>query len=156
MSISNRLQSYISERQLAWDAVSHQPSSSCMEAAHLAHVPPDRVAKAIVLKGNAGYVMAVIPANHHLDVQDLGEAIADDLTLVSERTLGDLFADCQPGAVPPVGAAYGVNTLWDEDLGGRADVYFEGGDHRTLVHMKGADFGALMRKAAARLPASCH
>jgi len=156
MSIANRLQDYIADRKLTWDPVPHQPSSSCMEAAHLAHVSPDRVAKAVVLEGNAGYLMAVIPANQHLDVDDLGEAIADDLALVSEGKLKELFADCQPGAVPPVGAAYGINTLWDESLGGRADVYFEGGDHQTLVHMNGSDFGALMRKTASRLPESCH
>lgn len=155
MSIANRLQRYIAERQVNWDAVAHEASSSCMEAAHSAHVPPDRVAKAVVLKGNKGYVMAVLPANHHLDVEDLGEAISDDLALVTETTLGTLFADCQPGAIPPVGAAYGISTLWDEELGRRADVYFEGGDHRTLVHMTGQEFWKLMGKAA-RLPGTCH
>jgi Ala-tRNA(Pro) deacylase len=156
MTIANRLQEYIADRKLAWDPVSHDPSSTCMESAHSAHVPPDRVAKAVVLKGNAGYLMAVFPANHHLNVEDLGEAIGDDLVLVNESTLGTLFADCQPGAVPPVGAAYGIRTLWDENLGSRSDVYFEGGDHKTLVHMKGADFGALMRTGAAGLPEACH
>lgn len=156
MSIANRLQKYIADRQLPWDCVSHQPSGSCMEAAHRAHVPPDRVAKAVVLEGRAGYLMAVIPANHHLDVEDLGEALSDDFALVSEARLGGLFADCRPGAVPPVGAAYGIRTIWDEGLGRRADVYFEAGDHETLVHMRGAEFGALMREAAASLPESCH
>lgn len=156
MSIANRLQSYIAEQGVTWDPVSHQASSTCMEAAHGAHIAPDRVAKAVVLKGNAGYLMAVIPASDQLNVKELGEVVADELALVSEPTLGELFADCKPGAVPPVGAAYGIRTLWDEDLGGRADVYFEGGDHQTLVHMKGADFGTLMRKAAAPLPAGSH
>jgi len=156
MSIANRLQSYIVDKQVTWNPVIHQPSSCCMDAAHLAHVPPDRLAKAVVLKGNDGYLMAVIPASHHLDIGDLGEAIGDDLVLVSEGKLGELFADCKPGAVPPVGAAYGIKTYWDEELGTRAEVYFEAGDHQTLVHMSGADFGRLMRKSATRLPESCH
>jgi Ala-tRNA(Pro) deacylase len=156
MSIAYRLQDYIAQRHLSWDPVPHQPSGTCTQAAQLAHVPPDRVAKAVVLRGHSGYLMAVIPANHHLNVSDLGEALADDLALVSERTLKELFSDCQTGAVPPVGAAYGICTLWDEELGSRPDVYFEGGDHRTLVHMNGTDFETLMRKTAARLPASCH
>lgn len=156
MSIAYRLQDYIAARHLAWDPVTHRQSATCLEAAQLAHVPPDRVAKAVVLQGHAGYLMAVIPANHHLDVKELGEALADDLRLVSERALSGLFADCLPGAVPPVGAAYGICTLWDESLASRPDVYFEGGDHRTLVHMSGPEFEALMRKGAARLPASCH
>jgi len=156
MSIAYRLQDYIADRHLTWDPVGHQQSGTCLEAAQLAHVPPDRVAKAVVLKGHSGYLMAVIPANHHLDVKELGEALADELSLVNERILSGLFKDCRPGAVPPVGAAYGICTLWDESLGNRPDVYFEGGDHQTLVHMSGPEFEALMRKGAARLPASCH
>ena len=158
MSIAYRLQDYIAARHLLWEPVPHEPSGSCIEAAHRAHVPPDRVAKAVVLRGKAaGYLMAVIPSNHHLDLDDLGEALEDDFSLVSERSLGELFADCEPGAVPPVGAAYGISTRWDANLGNKADVYFEGGDHRTLVHMNGSDFEALMEKAAARrLPPSCH
>jgi len=126
MSIANRLQKYIAEQGVAWDPVSHEASSTCMEAAHGAHISPDRVAKAVVLKGSAGYLMAVIPASQQLNVQKLGDVVTDDLALVGEPTLGELFADCKPGAVPPVGAAYGIRTLWDEGLGGRADVYFEG------------------------------
>ncbi len=156
MSIATRLQSYMSAQGVPWSPVSHQASSTCMESAHVAHIPPDRVAKAVVLKGAAGYLMAVIPASRQLNVQKLGDAVAESLALVSEPTLGELFTDCKPGAVPPVGAAYGIRTLWDEGLGGAADVYFEGGDHQTLVHMKGADFGKLMRKAAAPLPAISH
>lgn len=156
MSIANRLQAYISGQGVAWDPVTHQASSTCMEAAHIARIPPDRVAKAVVLRGNSGYLMAVIPASQQLNVRKLGDVVADELALVGEATLGELFADCKPGAVPPVGAAYGIRTLWDEDLGSRAEVYFEAGDHQTLVHMNGADFGKLMRKAATPLPASSH
>ena len=156
MSIAYKLQDYIADRHLAWDPVTHQQSGTCLEAAQLAHIPPDRIAKAVVLKGHSGYLMAVIPANHHLDVNELGDALADELTLVPEGTLTRLFEDCLPGAVPPVGAAYGICTLWDESLGSRSDVYFEGGDHETLVHMSGPEFESLMRKGAARLPARCH
>ncbi len=131
MSIANRLQKYIADRQLPWDCVSHEPSGSCMEAAHRAHVPPDRVAKAVVLEGRGGYLMAVLPANHHLDVEDLGEALSDDFALVSEARLGGLFADCRPGAVPPVGAAYGIRTIWDEGLGS-ADAGSGGEPSRKL------------------------
>lgn len=156
MSIAYKLQDYIADRHLAWEAVTHRQSDTSLEAAQLAHVPPERIAKAVVLKGHSGYLMAVIPASDHLDVKELGEALADELTLVPERTLTGLFGDCAPGAVPPVGAAYGICTLWDESLGGWPDVYFEGGDHQTLVHMSGPEFESLMRKGAARLPARCH
>lgn len=149
MSIAYRVQDYIAENGLAWDPVAHAVSQSCMEAARLAGVPAHRVAKAIVLKDAYGYLEVVIPANGHLDVRPLCRALYRDLQLASEAELQQLFSDCAIGAVPPVGSAYGLPTLWDESLGDGSDVYFEGGDHRTLVHMSGADFGELMRSARA-------
>jgi Ala-tRNA(Pro) deacylase len=148
MSIAYRVQDYIADRRIPWDPVAHGQSTCCMDAAHVAHVPADHVAKAVVLTGEAGIaLMAVIPADRRLDVAAMGEEVADDLTLVSEDKLTQLFPDCAPGAIPPVGAAYGMRTYWDSHLGDWNDVWFEGGDHRTLVHMKGADFASLMRFA---------
>jgi Ala-tRNA(Pro) deacylase len=101
-----------------------------------------------VLQGRQrGYLMAVIPANHRLDLEEMGEYFADEMALASERNLEKLFPDCAPGAIPPVGDAYGIRTFWDTHLGDCRDVYFEGGDHRTLVHVNGADFATLMRGA---------
>ena len=147
MSIAYGVQDYIAEHDLPWEPVPHPASQSCMEAARFAHVPPDRLAKAVVLEDDDGYVLAVIPANCRLDLRELGAALQRDLWLASERELLELFADCAPGAVPPVGEGYGIPTVWDASLGHKPDVYFEGGDHRTLVHMSGPDFCELMRSA---------
>jgi Ala-tRNA(Pro) deacylase len=147
MSIAYRVQDYIAEHDLAWDAVPHRGSQTSRETARLAHVLPDRVAKAVILEDRYGYVLAVIGADRRLDVSALDAALRRDLRLASESELRTLFSDCAPGAVPPVGPAYGVTTVWDESLGEKPDVYFEGGDHHTLVHMSGADFCELMRSA---------
>ena len=55
-----------------------------------------------------------------------------------------IFNDCEPGSVPPVAAAYGLDAVMDDRLGGLSDIYFEGGDHCTLVHLAGRDFDRLM------------
>jgi Ala-tRNA(Pro) deacylase len=152
MSIAYRVQDYIAENGAFWDPVPHRKSATCREAARIAHVPAEQVAKAVVLKDTLGYVVAVIPASAHLDVLRLDEALGRSLELASESELARLFPDCVLGAVPPLGAAYGVPTLWATGLAERADVYFEGGDQRTLVHMPGVTFGELMRRSRA-LPA---
>ena len=152
MSIAYRVQDYIAENGLAWDPVAQLGGASCAEMARLAHVPAERVAKAIVLKDALGYVVAVIPGNAHLDVSRLGRTLGRRLALAPETELSRLFPDCAPGAVPPLGSAYGLPTLWAPGLGQVSDVYFEGGDKHTLVHMFGFDFGELMHAASA-LPA---
>ncbi|HDL85873.1 MAG TPA: YbaK/EbsC family protein, partial [Candidatus Acetothermia bacterium] len=68
------------------------------------------------------------------------------VALATEEEISALFPDCDTGAIPPVGAAYGLKTVVDESLEGHEDVYFEGGDHRSLVHLSGAEFHQLMGK----------
>ena len=65
-----------------------------------------------------------------------------------------LFEDCDIGAIPPIGAAYDVPVILDESLGDAADIYFEGGDHKTLVHVSGKDFRNLT--SGARLARFSH
>jgi Ala-tRNA(Pro) deacylase len=138
---------YISAQDVDWDPVLHGESANSAETARAALLPEGRIAKAVLLEDDDGYVLAVIGANHTLDVEALGGALRRELRLASEYELEELFRDCEPGAVPPLGAAYGIPTVWDDSLGDRRDVYFEAGDHRTLVHMSGADFRKLMHAA---------
>jgi Ala-tRNA(Pro) deacylase len=46
--------------------------------------------------------------------------------------------------VPPIGAAYGIESVWDEQLMQEPDLYFELGDHKHLVHMQTGDYLALL------------
>ena len=149
MSIAYRVQDYIAERKLLWDPVPHGASDSSLDSALLAEVPAEHVAKGVVLKDRGGYLLAVIPASTHLDLAELRTALGRSLRPAAEAELRAIFPDCARGAIPPVGAAYGMPTVWLTSLGEARDVYFEGGDHRTLVHMCGADFGELMRSARA-------
>jgi len=67
--------------------------------------------------------------------------------LASEEEVSSLFADCDIGAVPPIGSAYDVPVVLDESLDDASDVYFEGGDHKTLVHVSGPNFRSLLKDA---------
>lgn len=149
MSIAYRVQDYIAESGAAWDTLPHRGGATCLEMARRAHVPAERVAKGVVLKDALGYFVAVIPGNTHLDLPRLAQALGRNLGLASEREVSRLFPDCVLGAVPPLGAAYGVPMLWAPALADAPDVYFEGGDKHTLVHMFGVEFGELMRRADA-------
>jgi Ala-tRNA(Pro) deacylase len=147
MSIPYRVQDFIAEHDIPWDPVVHKKSNGSMEAAHLAHVKPDEIAKAVVLRTDQDYLLAVVPADRRVDLSAVERELGRHVTLASESTLDGLMPDCARGAVPVVGQAFGMPTLWDPALADANDVYFEAGDHRTLVHMSGASFGELMRTA---------
>ena len=54
---------------------------------------------------------------------------------------------CALGAVPPVGECYDLDVIVDDSIEEQPDVYLEGGDHTTLVHLDHAQFARLMAEA---------
>jgi Ala-tRNA(Pro) deacylase len=144
MAIAARLKWFLDSRGAHYDLVPHHHTSTSLETAEAAQVPVDRVAKCVLLEDERGYLMAVLPASHRIRIRELTEQMERSLELASEPELQQLFADCEPGAVPPVGAAYGLPTVVDDSLLSAPDVYFEAGDHEDLVHLSGAEFLSLL------------
>ena len=147
MAISITLAEYLDNEGVNYDLVAHPHTSSSLESAESAHIPGDKLAKCIVLGDGKGYVMAVIPSTHRLDLDSLQEFLGRKMDLVSEMRLNRLFHDCELGAIPPIGKAYGYETVMDNSLMDCEDVYFEAGDHVDLVHMSGKQFHTLMGDA---------
>jgi len=94
-----------------------------------------------------GYLMAVVPASHKVDLPAVRRQLDRRLGLATDRELLELFKDCEPGAWPPLGLAYGVDTILDQSLVDAPDIYFEADDHRALVHVSGSGFLKLMANA---------
>jgi Ala-tRNA(Pro) deacylase len=129
---------------VAYEVVAHPHSHSSMETAELAHVPGHRLAKSVVLEDEDGFVMAVLPSTCHVRLGVLSRELNRRLRLATESQLQTLFADCETGAIPPVGLAYGIPTIVDERLTQLPEVYFEAGDHEQLIRMKADQFARLM------------
>ena len=147
MTIAKRLKQHLDEAGVKYATVAHPRTTSAMETAEAAHVPGDSVAKAVVIHQEEGYVLAVVPSSHRIDLSTLQEVLDRRIGLASELEIDQLFDDCDSGAVPPVGAAYGLPMVLDNSLAGRSEIWFEGGDHRTLVQVSGPDFDRLMQGA---------
>ena len=112
-----------------------------MRTAEACRVSGDRVAKAVVLHDEYGYVLAILPASHHIRLQVLRMQLGLDVHLATEHEIEEFFQ--VRGAVPPVGECYGLDTVVDDSIEEQPEVYLEGGDHATLVHMGHAQFAAL-------------
>ena len=144
MSIAATVQTCLSKAGVQYDIIEHRRTSDSTHTAEAAHVPGERLAKSVLLEDGDRYLMAVIPATHKVDIGALYERFGRVIGLASEEQIARLFADCEPGAVPPFGQVYGIETILDEAFVDAEDVYFEGGDHRALVHVNGSDCLKLM------------
>ena len=146
MAIAPILQEHL-DRNVTYEVITHDPTMSSTRTAQACHVSGDRLAKAIVLRHDGRYMLAVLPATHHVRLSDLKTQIGDDVDLAGEDEIRQLFPDCALGAVPPVGECYELDVIVDDSIQAQPDVYLEGGDHMTLVHLDQAQFARLMAEA---------
>jgi len=144
MAVAATVQRFLEQLSVEYDLVPHPHTGSSHETAEAAHVSEDHIAKAVIVKDVASYAMVVVPASNWVEVEHLRKELNRDLHLATEDELAKLFGDCEAGAVPPLGPAYGVETFLDQALTSLANVYFEAGDHEQLVHTTGDDFRALL------------
>jgi Ala-tRNA(Pro) deacylase len=146
MTIAPTLQKHL-DRNVSYEVITHDLTMSATRTAQACHVPGNRLAKAVLLRRNGGYLLAVLPASHHIRLLDLRRQLGDDVDLAAEQEIKRLFPDCALGAVPAVGECYDLDVIVDDSIGEEPDVYFEGGDHTTLIHLDRAEFGRLMADA---------
>lgn len=147
MGIAITLKHYLDNHDVDYEVVDHPYASTSMDVAREAHVPPEKIAKCIMLEDEGGYVMAVCSASSRIKLGSLYREINRRLEFASEEELADLLGDCVPGAVHPVGEVYDIEVVIDEELLAESDVYFEAGDHEGLIHVRADAFEALMHNA---------
>src|ERR1700751_3134880 len=145
MSIAPTLQRYLTAENIQYDAIPQDPTKSSARTAEACRISGDRLAKAIVLRRNAGYMLAVLPASHHLRLSDLRDQLGDNVELAEESEIDPLFPDCAHGAVPPLG--YALPLIVDDTIEAQPEIYMEAGDHETLLRVGHAQFARLMENA---------
>lgn len=157
MGLSISLQQFLDNRGVSYDVTTHRPTQHSLATAHASHVPEDNLAKGILIRRRDGYLLAVVPASRKVRLAELGAWLNQPIGLATEEEVASVFADCEPGSVPPVAGAYGLRAVMDDSLEGFDHIYFEGGDHCTLVHVTGREFHRLMADVPhARFSAPLH
>jgi len=148
MATASTVERFLSRHRVAYQVIPHEHTSTALQAARAARIPPRRLAKAVLLEDGEHFVMAVVPSTCHLDVEALSRQLGRHLALAAEPEAREIFADCALGALPALGPAYGLETVWDERLLESPEIYFEAGDHEHLVHVATRDYLGLLENSA--------
>jgi len=147
MNIAPTLIRQLAQQGIAYDVKHHNYTNTSLNSAYSASVPTSQVVKSVLLEDDDGYVMALVPANLHVKINQLNIALNRNMKLASEHELRSLFIDCELGAIPPIGEAYGIETIVDYNFDDCSDVYIEAGNHTDLLHLSGSSFRKLMQSA---------
>jgi Ala-tRNA(Pro) deacylase len=140
-----RIPDFLAEQEVPFESLLHPPAFTAQRRARYLRVPGRRVAKAVLLDGPRGPVLAVLPATHRVDTDALARELDGPVRLADAREVADVFRDCEWGAVPPFGSLYGVPTLLDEGLHPEAQIVFEGHSHMHTLRLLCRDFERLER-----------
>jgi Ala-tRNA(Pro) deacylase len=147
MPMARTVEACLERYYLPYAVISHSRSITARETARAAAVTPNQIAKAVMLADEDGFVMAVVPGDRHADVERISQLLERPLDLVNETRFARVFEDCEPGAIPPIGPAYGIETIVDDRLLNQEEIYFVAGDHDELVCVDRDAFVLLLKDA---------
>jgi Ala-tRNA(Pro) deacylase len=136
---------FLTEQQVAFEPVPHAPAFTANKLAKYLRISGSHVAKAVLLYGGEGFLLAILPATHRIDVQRLGEALGGPIRLATDQEIAWVFHDCEWGVVPPFGALYGLPTVLEDSISSDATMVFETHTHVEAIRMKCGDYERLER-----------
>ena len=138
-AVHESLVSLLREEGVDFRLTHHDAVTTSAEAAAVRGAELRSGAKAMLVKGKAGFVLAVLAADRKVDwkllaplVGGKGARFANDDEL-SEAT------GLAKGAVPPFGRLFGLRTIYDRSLLDVETVNFNAGTHTDSIAMSRAD-----------------
>lgn len=78
MSISKKITGYLDKKKYKYELIDHKTTYTAWDTAQTEKVRPQEVAKALVMKADSDYVLALVPSNRNLDKQKLLKVINGD------------------------------------------------------------------------------
>ena len=154
MILTRDLQHELDRAQLDYDLIQHRRTETAGEEARAIGVPPEQVAKTVVLASDDRYARAVLLASEHLDLHKVRQLLGDKhARLASEAELVVAYPMYELGAVPPFGVPAGDRVLCDRRLAQQDSIVLEAGSHNESLRMKTSDLLALAQAEVADIAA---
>jgi Ala-tRNA(Pro) deacylase len=143
--------SYLMQQKVEFEHLRHAEKFTAQEIAAAQHVPGRDMVKAVLIKADGKFILAVLPAIFKINLVKLKDYLgAQKLELAGEDEMRKVFADVDVGAEPPFGNLYNVETVVDHHLTTEAKIVFQAGTHTDTVRMRYADYEKLVKPRVAR------
>ena len=140
MGIPNKLIEFLNHNKVRYEILHHPEAFTAQELAAIEHVKGKLHAKVVMVKTDGAQLMAVLPADHRVDLEKFEKLTGKPAALATEADFKALFPDCAIGSMPPFGGLYGVETYVDASLSQNEMIVFEAGTHSDAMKMRYGDF----------------
>lgn len=139
MALAARLEQYLARKGIPYTDLPIDRADNLDEAVSLSNKPQSRFIRATLLIDVRGAVMAVHRLDGSPDLDAIQKLTRRRLQPLTARQASRLFEDCDPGFIPPIGAAYNLPVLVDEDVPRAGPVLLSGGTAYGLLEIDGRD-----------------
>ena len=145
MKIPLQLIDCLNESKVRYEILHHPEAVTAQRIAQAEHVKGRHHAKVVMIKSGEQRLMAVLPADHQIDLEKVGKVIGKTASLDSEKEFKSLFPDCAIGAMPPFGNLYGLPTYVDKSLVAQDYIVFEAGTHSDAIKLSYRDYEKIVK-----------
>ncbi|MHC4956396.1 MAG: aminoacyl-tRNA deacylase [Planctomycetota bacterium] len=150
MAVTARLRGFLDEHRVPYHVLRHHRAYTAREIAEALHVPGKELAKVVIINADDKMVMGALSSNFSVDLQRFAQvAGAQTARIATEGEFGNLFPDCEMGAMPPFGNLYDMPVFVDRSLAEDDVIVFEAGNHHEAIRIKYAEFERLVKPTVA-------
>lgn len=136
-----RLVDYLEHTNTYYTTIRHEAAYTALSSAKAAHVSGRKMVKSVLLKLDESYALAVLPSDKKVDFHRIKELTGSQTAvLADEEDIEEIFPDCSPGAIPPLGNLYHMPVITDKEILDSQSLFFEPGSHREVMKIHLHDF----------------
>ena len=147
---TTRLVQYLDKQEVPYERRRHPRDETAEQAARDCQACPSQFAKAIAINADGSQLLAVLPADHHIDLSKLQKHLgASQIELLPEQDLVKFFPDCELGAIPALGNLYGMSVYITPVLTEQQMIVFHAGSHQEVIEMPYTSYERLVKPIVA-------
>ena len=131
----------------------HDPAAPSygLEAAEALGVPPERVFKTLLVQGEAGLAVGIVPVDRQLDLKAVAAALGAKRVAMADPAAAERSTGYVVGGISPIGQKRALPTVLDDSALAHATVLVSGGRRGLDLELAPADLVAVTRATTAAI-----
>jgi len=150
MGCKEKLEAYLREQGVSFEAQQHLLAYTAQEVAATEHIPGRTLVKVVIVRTDGNMVMLALPAPCRVDFAKAAHALGvGEVHLAREHEFSHIMPDCEVGAMPPFGNLYDMPVVIDRTVSDIDTIVCQSGTHTDTISLRYADFERLVKPAVA-------
>ncbi len=137
--VFERIKDMLDAKGIDYEVLEHEPVFTSEKAAEARGTGRKQGCKALVVKKQKGYVMAVVSGDSELDLKKLSSVTGESRLRLANAEEVKQVTECHIGSVPPFGNLFDIQVYFDRAVSRNETVAFSAGSHTSSIKMKYKD-----------------